>query len=1598
MRSKRKENERVIETVLTEKDLTDNIAKSNEEAVEAVPEPEKKKRFQFIKKKPFIIGCLVFVVLVLCLLCFLFLGGSQDEETLAKNFTITSIEPKTEGNYISNNETFIVKTSAANEDIVRTHLYIEPAVNYEVKKINSKEYEVTLSNVPSDTLVNLSLVKNEVKSYSWAFQSTKDLKVISTYPTNGASTVSTNSYITIVLSYPNVEDFENHFSIEPHVDGTLTQYGRTWRFTPTKELKNDTNYTITISKGLKAGDYTLEESYTTSFSTYNRPQNNNEYNNSNQRLYKHSYITIDSINTFSVGEQVSFKMYMFEENPVNKIKMHKFNSYDDFMKFLNNENKYKTTDLGEQQFSVVEKYNSYVLTNNFGEGYYALEVYLSNGELYTTIPVQINKLSAYMFASDNDLLVWVGSGNELLKGINVTYNGQNYKTDGDGIATIKNYNDESYKVRYVNVGDKTNPLVIGINSFEKYDYPEGYIYTDKPIYKNTDKVSIWGYVPLKFYESLYDDFKKQDFVLVIDEENVPIEINDDGTFTTKYLLDNHVDGYMSVSLKYKNGHIAYRGFEVKNYSKQNYEYDVKMDKNYVVAGKNFEFDIHVNHVSGIAAQNKVITVEYNDKVYNGSTNGKGDVHFTIPTKRTDDNYGVSWQYVYIKTGDSEYNENDLGFDFYVVNHELVFKDQYSNSYDSKTKTDSGSIVLIDGNKKVDSIDYGNFQELLKVGDYNGPLSVQLVEVHYQKQFAYTYYNEFTNKSEDIYNYVEVGNNVVESDSINVVNGKYEYKIKYDMKQNTEMDNYSYHLNYIVSKNNDKVENSSYVFDYDIYEYQQYGKEIYSDFWGETGSGDYNYYKYYITRDTKNKYSVGDFIRFTLASYNGAEIGNNSKILKIGFKNNIISKQVLKSDSLEFSEQFLENAIPGIGYTGALFKDGNFYRFPSYYYDYNEEDSKLNVEIIPSKDKYSPGEKVKLTINVKDQNGKGVKSRLNLSVVDKAVFNVVSDTTNILDTIYSNINYRSYTYSSHRDLELGMERGGMGDANGGETRTKFSDTVYFKEIETDENGNAVIEFELNDSVTTFVATVHAANRDAYVGVGKKEISSTLPLAISVIEPNGLKEADDAVISANSIGDVTGDINYVFELVGTDKKIEKKAGVGTAVYANFGNLEEGEYKVRIIATSGNERDAIEFPFVVKKTQQEISVKTTSTIDDLKSIKPTKNPIVLEFYKSSFATYIKYLDILIGTNQDRLDTKVAYYKGLEYENKYYDYSYPINISDMNKFNNNGVLRYLENGGNSYFATAMVNYLYPSLYKLDKAVFYGVLEETTDANLAMDALLVLASMKEPVLDELKYMSRFNENTLVAKLALAYALIGDYNSAALLYKNLKITEESQGIVTILVTMIDKEKASSMIDELYNKNIADEYVYFAILSYFLNNEYDLSRESTIKVSYGDTNKEVKLKGLTMKKLVINNKDLETLNISSNDKDDMINYYYEGGISEIDENNIKKDITISLSNKNISVGQSVDLVLDLSKLGKISGNLKIYLPNSMRLSGNMSSTKGVYLNANRGEYLIIYVSEDHSSTARIPLYVTYPGNYKIEEVILKIDDQYHISNSLDVNIK
>ena len=67
------------------------------------------------------------------------ISGDKEYKLNEKEFLITSITPKSKNEYVSNNETFIIETNDANVEMVKNHLYIEPAVNYEIKKINKNK-------------------------------------------------------------------------------------------------------------------------------------------------------------------------------------------------------------------------------------------------------------------------------------------------------------------------------------------------------------------------------------------------------------------------------------------------------------------------------------------------------------------------------------------------------------------------------------------------------------------------------------------------------------------------------------------------------------------------------------------------------------------------------------------------------------------------------------------------------------------------------------------------------------------------------------------------------------------------------------------------------------------------------------------------------------------------------------------------------------------------------------------------------------------------------------------------------------------------------------------------------------------------------------------------------------------------------------------------------------------------------------------------------------------------------------------------------------------------------------------------------------------
>jgi len=663
--------------------------------------------------------------------------------------------------------------------------------------------------------------------------------------------------------------------------------------------------------------------------------------------------------------------------------------------------------------------------------------------------------------------------------------------------------------------------------------------------------------------------------------------------------------------------------------------------------------------------------------------------------------------------------------------------------------------------------------------------------------------------------------------------------------------------------------------------------------------------------------------------------------------------------------------------------------PTYYFDFKEEDRKVDVEIKSDKEKYNPGDEVTLTIKTTN-NGKPIKSFVNISVANKAVLELEENSLNLLERIYWSKNYPLYTFSTYRDY-IAVEEGGRGSGDN-PIRTKFGDTAYFETVYTDSKGTATVKFKLPDNVTTYRVTAHSANEDLYLGVNTIDITSTLDFFIQYTEPRNVKTSDDLVLNATSIAKGKNNVDYEFTIKELERTLTTTASTNTIGTVNFGKLPYGTYTAVIRGKAGENQDAIEYKFNIIESAQEVKYKETVNITDGVEINPTKNPITIEIYNKEMEQYIKYIDFIEKKVTTRLDTQIAYNEVQKIKNEYYNTTAPnINI-DMYNYIEKVYLKNLPNGERDIVFTALVSYYSKGYYK-ETSYFY-------EMNNWFKNYLLAAANNEPVLNDLLHLKEekdiSNYNKLLVTLALEF--LGDFQNAKELYDTVEITneevEEYKSIIAIIETFISKESANIKINELIENKPEDEYLRFAILSFFKNNSVDIEKESEIKIITKNIEEIVKLNGMQVKTLTINNEDLSTIKFETESKELMVSYYYQTLLDSIEAENISKDIKISTKGE-MKKGNTVTLVVEFTN--KFEGPVRIALPNSLRVARiPIGYNNEYYVQNNQIDYITIFKKKE-CTRMEIPLDIVYKGNYKLENVVCNIDGIYHISNSIELNI-
>jgi alpha-2-macroglobulin len=194
---------------------------------------------------------------------------------------------------------------------------------------------------------------------------------------------------------------------------------------------------------------------------------------------------------------------------------------------------------------------------------------------------------------------------------------------------------------------------------------------------------------------------------------------------------------------------------------------------------------------------------------------------------------------------------------------------------------------------------------------------------------------------------------------------------------------------------------------------------------------------------------------------------------------------LKHGTNTFTFDVPDTYVPSITPTFSFFYNGTFH-IEGLSLNVPAMKKVVNVDIIPDKTRYKPGETATLTIKTRDSTGTPISAALGISVVDKAIFALRKSATPALHSSFYYFRDRSTNSSSSltwitSDCGCGGGGGGGGDSG---ALNRDVDTLYWNpNLKTGADGTAVVSVKLGNSETTWRVLGYASTASTQLGQGQ-----------------------------------------------------------------------------------------------------------------------------------------------------------------------------------------------------------------------------------------------------------------------------------------------------------------------------------------------------------------------------------------------------------------------------------------------------------------------------------------------------------------------------------
>ncbi len=1516
----------------------------------------------------------------------------------------------------------ITTTEEVSVEELKTRLAISPEREFKIKRTGNCKYRMEPSEEwAANTLYNVLAVYNENVVYRWAFQ-TETPFAVSHIALENAWDVGLDSVIEITFSHADVQDFESAFKIEPAVEGTFENYGRTWAFLPSQPMAPGTLYTVTIDAGLKGpGGVELGEMF--SFSFHTTAEGNYAY-----MVHRQSEVS----DTFLVDEcPIAAVAYEGFEPKKANVTVYSFKNSDAYIEAHQKYVRSGAVSAGIMEFgekATAEFETAPILADDYNgngktafihypeplpQGYYFAELVLENRKVYQLL--QSTDLAVYTISVNGSYTAWVNdaiNGNAVEDAVLYLDGKKKTQTNDQGFASFTGPS-KADKVRFLTIENGSFPYVIAVNGEEsnkdlqKQRTYYTYITTNSALYKTTDTIGVFGMVlPRKNRADLPDEvILKSAFF-----EEVAVKLNDNGSFSADLPIKKTILSEGMISLWIDGVEMDQVWIRMADYNRPTYTVSVLTDRTVYQEGDSALVSVAVNYPNGMPASGVSLTGDIN-----GVTDKNG--YFTtelLIEPETAVSYAENTPQV---RSISCVVEEEQGYsvtgtaEFVVFNGDHHLKTAYADNVLKVQVNTFNRLAFADVHP--DDLYQGIYMNDEYIGDAaDVKILAEIHRITYSRKKLGTAYDPIYKKTYDTWDYTEV-DELVETLELTSSNGLIHWDFK---KSSTNEEKY-----YAILKTLDGETESA----------------VRCELFEEGSIRDHFGAGIHYVQANKQSVDIGDSVRLEVRNSENGTLTSGGSVFYTVVAGEMLDHYYASTTKMEIA--FEQEYAPQIAIYGAYFDGEHIYDLGAENVFYDSESAKLHIAVETDQLEYEPGDEVSVSMKVTNSEGEPVSAVVYASVLDRALYLLDHHADDPLYALYDQkLTGETYVTSSYRHFATeylpGIEGGG---GSSGSNRGHFENSPYWGVIETNRKGEASFNFKLPEHSTDWKAVIKAFTDDAEGACTVYDVVSGEEYGTSVTVGETLKTSDDCTVAIKTDGrGIAADslCNYTVGLTdrdGNEIKTEKASALKSQyVYLNFGPLDAGVYTLYVQSESGAYQDNVIQSFQVVKSQNSIRINREVDLQASVSLnlKPAQGNVLLTVVDQEYRFWQKAMSYLSANSGPRIDQALGAYLA----EHYYVTGKWMDLKNMDL---NFLQSYYSGGGMRLFADAKYDDLrlaskiaaaVPDGFRRQELLdLFGYYLNDRRAS-RIDHLISyfgMAALGEPVMTDLQSLYTTSTDLTLEEtvyMALAFAYAGDYDTANYLYehqiKMSLITEgecsyivgegaidnELTAAVSMLANRLSLDVAENLIRYLLDHNNETTLLSLELITYLSNYVMDLDGQNifALQMATGE-NKTYQYSRTSVCSIELTQDQAVEISISPIEGKNEATFSYVANLEGIPE--AESTVLSGVEyQESLKCGEETTIVIPLTLPEDFKGaSTSITLPAGLHLvSGRIHCGTYGYavLNGYDPEKLNVSLSPD-VKYIMLTVRGSIPGSYIMEPIMITnaLDQRYFMTDPLQISV-